>query len=412
VVLESRRSYYGWTLVVALGVVTIVAYGTTQYLFGLLVVPFSTELGWARAQVSAANSLSLVVSGVLGVWIGRLVDRYGARALMAAGSVLGAACLTGLAAVREVSQLYLFWGVGIGLAMALTLYPVTFVVVANWFHRRRGSAMALLTFIGGLSSPIYIPMSGLLIRNLGWRHALVVLALTQVCIALPAELLFIRRRPEDHGWLPDGATTATVSPATHEEGSTTREALRSPAFWTQTVANALGQLSSTALWTHLVAYLIGRGSSTVFAATVAGLIGLASLPGRVIFNILSERLAPKSLLGLAYISLAVGIAVLTLASSPLLLFVFVAVYGVGYGSINPLRATMMAEYFGRRSYGAITSVQNLAAVLGAAVGPIVAGALFDRSHSYLLALWLMGACYLAGSVAILATPRPEPLVCR
>lgn len=402
-----RRIYYGWVLTVALGLITIVAYGTTQYLFGLLVVPISHEFGWPRAQVSAANSISLVVSGVLGVWIGRLVDRHGARELMAAGSVLGATCLVGLGFARHLYQFYLLWGVGLGLTMALTLYPVTFVVMANWFYYRRGAAMALLTFIGGLSSPIYIPMSGILINSLGWRHALTVLALTQILIALPIELMLIRRRPEDHGLIPDGLGVAPSAaiPVGPEQGSSVNEGLLSVPFWTQTVANALGQLATAALWTHLVAYLISRGHAPVFAALAAGFIGLASLPGRVILNLLSDRFAPKSLLALANGTQAAGIAVLALAGSHAWLLSFVVVYGIGYGAISPLRATMMAEYFGRRAYGAITAVQNLAGVIGAGAGPILAGAMFDSSHSYFPALWLMGAGYLGASIAVLGTPR-------
>jgi MFS family permease len=396
--------YYGWAIVAALGIVTIIAYGTTQYLFGLLVVPVSHDLGWSRAEVSGAISISFLVSGVLGLPTGRLVDRFGARGLMAAGSVLAAPSLVGLSFVQRLYEFYLLWGVGVGLAMALTLYPVSLVVVANWFHRRRGSAMALLTFLGGLSSAIYIPLSALLIRAVGWRHALMALSLTQLLVALPAELLFVRRRPEDHGLLPDGGRTLTLT--THpSHGSTLREALVAPAFWTLTVAHSLSFLGSTALTTHLVAYLINRGSAPVTAATIAAFLGVASLPGRITLNVLSDRVAAKNLLGLANSIQATGVGLLALASSPFAMVVSIGLYGLGYGSGNSLRATMMADYFGRRAYGAINSVQNLAGVLGAASGPLLVGSIFDRMHSYLLGLGLIGGGHLAAAMMILGTRR-------
>src|SRR5438270_3143745 len=177
-----RTTFHGWYLVVGLGVTTIVSYGISQYLFGVLVVPIQHDLGWSRATISGAYSLGLVVAGVLGLGVGRLVDRYGARQLMSVGSVLGAASLVGLSRMTSVWQLYLLWAGCLGLAMALTLYPVTFVVVANWFQRRRGTALAVLTVVGGLSSPIYIPLAGLLVARLGWRQALLVLAATAVLI--------------------------------------------------------------------------------------------------------------------------------------------------------------------------------------------------------------------------------------
>src|ERR1700694_1757383 len=197
-----RRPFYGLSLVVGLGVTTIVSYGISQYLFGVLLVPIQNDLHWSRATISGAFSLGLVLYGFLGLAVGRLVDRYGARVLMSSGSILGAITLLLLSRASEVWQFYLLWGGLLAVAMALTLYSVTFVVVANWFQRRRGTAMAVLTVIGGLSSPIYIPFAGLLVARLGWRTALLVLGTTALVIALPIHALLVRRRPEDIRLLP------------------------------------------------------------------------------------------------------------------------------------------------------------------------------------------------------------------
>src|SRR5438309_4179874 len=228
-----------WILVAGLGVTTIVSYGVTQYLFGVLVVPIQHDLGWSRATISGAYSLGLVFSGLLGLVIGRLVDRYAARVLMSAGSLLGALTLLLLSRMTEVSQLYVLWSGCLGLAMALTLYPVTFTVVANWFQRRRGAALATLTVIGGLSSPIYIPFAGYLVARLGCRGALLVLAATALLIALPIHALLVRRRPEDIGLLPDGETPREGQDLESIGGHRLRAALRRPAFWTLMTATAL-----------------------------------------------------------------------------------------------------------------------------------------------------------------------------
>src|SRR5690242_13798639 len=181
----SGRVYYGWLLVVALGITTIISYGSSQYLFGVLVLPVSGELGWDRAGLSGAFSLGLAVSGVAGLAVGRFVDRRGARAVMTAGSALMGLSMAGLSRVQALPAFYLWWAGGVGLAQALTQYPVTFTVVANWFRRRRGSAMALLTVLGGLSSPIFIPLVGWLTPRLGWRETLLVLAAVNLLLALP-----------------------------------------------------------------------------------------------------------------------------------------------------------------------------------------------------------------------------------
>jgi MFS family permease len=403
----GRGLYYGWMLLVVLGVVTIVAYGTTQYLFGVLVVPVGAELGGARAALSTAYSGGLVVSALLGLPVGRIVDRHGARGVFMAGSTIGAISLLALSRATDLTTFAVIWALGLGLAMTLTLYPVSFVLVANWFHRRRGSAMALLTTIGGFSSPIYIPVAGWLIAAHGWRTALTVMAGTQLAM-LPLQAIAVRRRPEDMGLAPDGHTpdsphAATAAPTS---GATLHQAIQRRAFWLLTVAGAAGLLSVSALQVHQVPYMIARGVGPVIAASIAGLIGLASVPGRFLLNLLSQRVAPQRLMALALIAMAAGAAILALGGTTPAFVAYALVYGIGFGSVNALRATVMAEHFGRRAYGAITATQNIAVTLCAALGPILAGRLYDAAHDYRPALLAITAALLAATAATLFTPRP------
>ena len=406
--MPDRRPFYGWYLVVGLGVTTIVSYGISQYLFGVLVVPIQHELHWSRATISGAFSLGLVLSGLIGLVVGRLVDRYGARTLMSAGSLLGGVTLFLLSQVTEVWQFYLLWAGCLGMAMSLTLYSVTFVVIANWFQRRRGTAMALLTVLGGLSSPIYVPFAGLLVARLGWRSALVVLGLTAVLIALPIHALLVRRRPEDIGLLPDGAEMPPGHDPAAISGHRLREALRHPAFWSLMAAVALSTAAYSVLLAHLVAYLIGRGYDPVLAAGVLGLVGLASLPGRFVFNVVSDRFGPQRLLGLCLLLQGLSVFFLLAAGPFLFLVAFIVVYGSAFGAVSPLRASVLADHFGRVAYGAISSVQGVPAGILAGVGPVVAGFLYDRLGDYRLAFTLTAAAFLAASLAIFVTPRPRP----
>ena len=406
--MPDRRPFYGWYLVVGLGVTTIVSYGISQYLFGVLVVPIQHELHWSRATISGAFSLGLVLSGLIGLVVGRLVDRYGARTLMSAGSLLGGVTLFLLSQVTEVWQFYLLWAGCLGMAMSLTLYSVTFVVIANWFQRRRGTAMALLTVLGGLSSPIYVPFAGLLVARLGWRSALVVLGLTAVLIALPIHALLVRRRPEDIGQLPDGAEMPPGHDPAAISGHRLREALRHPAFWSLMAAVALSTAAYSVLLAHLVAYLIGRGYDPVLAAGVLGLVGLASLPGRFVFNVVSDRFGPQRLLGLCLLLQGLSVFFLLAAGPFLFLVAFIVVYGSAFGAVSPLRASVLADHFGRVAYGAISSVQGVPAGILAGAGPVVAGFLYDRLGDYRLAFTLTAAAFLAASLAIFVTPRPRP----
>ncbi len=400
------RLYYGWVLVWALGITTIVSYGTTQYLFGVLLVPVQHELGWSRTALSGAYSLGFLVTGVLGMPIGRLVDRRGARLLMSGGSALAAICLALLSRVTAEWQFYALWAGGLGLAAALTFYPVTFTVVTNWFVRRRGSAMALLTLLGGLASVIFIPLAGVLIAATGWRSTLLVMAGAQILVCLPIHALLLRRHPEDHGLRPDG-DRSQAGPNAAATGHSLRAALGSPAFWTLTGASGLGMMGHAVVLAHQVPFLIGRGFDPVLAATVAGLLGVASLPARLVLNLLSDRWGPKAMLVFSTALQGAGVVLLLLAATPALIWAYVAVYGFSFGAVSPLRASVMAEQFGRRAFGAITAVQGLPmATLGAA-GPLLAGALYDRLGDYTLALALTAATFALAVVALLLTPAPR-----
>jgi MFS family permease len=405
--LREKPPYYGWLLMIVLGITTIISYGTTQYLFGVLVVPISTSLHWDRATVSGAYAVSLVVAGVLGVPIGPLLDRFGARFLMSCGSVLGGLSLIGLAQMQTIWQFYLFWSGGLGLAMALTLYPVTFTVVANWFVRKRGAALAVLTLVGGLSSPLCIPLSGALIAHIGWRATLVAWAGVQLVLALPLHAFLLRRHPEDLGLSPDGERGSPEQELMGLPGTSLSEALHNSAFWMLTASLSLVMLGSTVVFVHQVAFLISRGYDPVLAATLSGMLGLVSLPGRYIFNMLSSRISAQALLMLSVVAQAVGIAVFVLSSSLLWLVLYVLIYGTAYGAFSPLRASVMADHFGRRAYGSITAVQGVPVALCAALGPVAAGWLYDSLHHYELAFWLCAGAFLLAALGLILTTQPH-----
>jgi MFS family permease len=405
--LREQPPYYGWLLMVVLGITTIISYGTTQYLFGVLVVPLSSSLHWDRATVSGAYAGSLVVAGVLGVPIGPLLDRFGARFLMSCGSVLAGLSLIGLAQMQTIWQFYLFWSGGLGLAMALTLYPVTFTVVANWFVRKRGAALAVLTLVGGLSSPLCIPLSGVLVAQIGWRATLVAWAGAQLVLAWPLHAFFLRRHPEDLGLSPDGEPRPAAQATKVLPGTSLPEALRSSVFWMLTASLSLVMLGSTVVFVHQVAFMIGRGYDPVLAATLSGMLGLVSLPGRYVFNMLSHRISAQSLLMLSVVTQAVGIAVLVLSSSLFWLILYVLIYGTAYGAFSPLRASVMADHFGRRSYGSITAVQGVPVALCAALGPVAAGWLYDSFHQYALAFWLCTGAFLLATFGLGLSAQPH-----
>lgn len=396
----DRRFFYGWTIVTSLGVTTILSYGTNQYLFGLLVEPVSREFGWSTASLGLAYSGVVLVAGLGGLAFGNALDRLGARMLLSAGSLISGAALLLLARVHDLAQWDLLWTAGIGLGSALTLYPVTMTVVANWFDRRRPQAFSLLTFMGAFSSPLTYPVAGLLIARLGWRDAVALLGIVQLVVAFPLHALIVRRHPEDLGLFPDGAGAAGTS--TPDSGVAFRPALRSAAFWLPTVAIALAYFSSTAVLLVHVAYLIARGYAPSFAATLVGLFGIAYLPGRWFIAWAGDRISLALLFAGAFAIEAVGIALLVRVPTVPGVIAYVCTFGAAYGATFPLRGAIMAQRFGRRAYGTILAAQGVAVGIVSALGPIVAGRLIDV-YGYGAAF---GSCVAALLIAAVVVAIP------
>jgi MFS family permease len=403
--------FYGWAIVVALGVTTILSYGTNQYLFGLLVDPVAREMGWDKASIGLAYSGVVLVSGVAGVGLGIAADRFGARLLLSAGSLISGVSLLLLARVHALSAFVLLWTVGLGLGSALTYYPITMTVVANWFDRRRTQALSLLTFMGAFASTLTYPTVGVLIAHAGWREAVTILGLVQLAIALPLHALVVRRHPEDLGLHPDGAVAAGAS--TPESGVPLAQALRSAAFWLPTLALALAFFASTAVLFVHVAYLIARGYAPTLAATIVGLFGIAYLPGRIFIAWAGERIPLGALFAGAFALEALGVALLALAPSLPGALAYVATFGAAYGATAPLRGALMAQRFGRRSYGAIIAVQGVPVGIGAALGPVVVGRLTDTlgygaAFASCVAALLAAAAVVALPARGLAEPAAYP----
>ena len=396
--------FYGWTIVVALGVTTILSYGTNQYLFGLLVDPVAREFRWDQASIGLAYSGVVLVAGFAGLALGHALDRLGARPLLATGSLITGASLLLLARVRTLAEFDLVWTAGIGLGSALTLYPVTMTVVANWFDRRRARAFALLTFMGAFSSTLTYPVAGALVARFGWRDAVAILGAVQLAVAFPLHALVVRRHPEDLGLHPDGAPVAGAS--TPQSGVAFGTALRSAAFWLPTAAISLAYFASTAVLVEHVAYLIARGYAPSFAATLVGLFGIAYLPGRWLVGWAGERVPLTALFAAVFALEALGIALL--ASVPALpgAVAYVCTFGAAYGATAPLRGAFMAQRFGRRSYGAILAAQGVAVGVVSALGPLVAGRLIDVA-GYGAAFGSCIAALLAAAVVI-AVPVRRP----
>jgi len=413
---RSARPYYGWVLVGALAFTELTSWGVLYYGFSVFITPMGGDLGWSRAAITGAFSLGLLVSGVVGLGVGRWLDRHGARVLMTAGSVAAALLLLAWAAVGNLVLFWLVWA-GIGATMAATLYEPAFAVVARWFVRERSRALTILTFVAGFASVIYVPLIAWLVRVQGWRGALITLSIVLAVTTIPAHALLLRHRPEDLGLLPDGGgpaapTTAmdATAPATPiappaEPSTPAAEAVRSASFRWLATAFTLTFLVNVAVTVHLIAYLQDHGHTAAFAAAAAGAIGAMALPGRLIFTPLGGVLPRRWVTASIFLVQAVALVVLLTVPGVAGVWLFVALFGAGFGAITPARAALVAELYGPAHFGTISGTLALVITGARAIAPVGAGLLYTAIGRYEPVFAALAVASVAAGLAVLRVER-------
>jgi MFS family permease len=404
------RLYYGWVLVGALAVTETVSYGVLQYAFPVFLAPMEAELGWSRTAMTGAFSLASLVAGFAAVPAGRWVDRHGPRGLMTAGSVLAALLLLAWAVVDDLAVFYAVWA-GLGVAMSAVLYEPAFAVLARWFHRLRGRALTVLTFVAGFASVIFVPLATWLVQAHGWRNALLWLAAILAAATVIPHALLLRRDPRDLGLQPDGGAAVdddgAAAPPVVIPSVPADRAIRSASFRWLSIAFALSSLTTTALAVHLIPLLLERGWSAGFAGAALGALGLMALPGRLVFTPLGSRWPRPAVTAAIFLLGALGVAALLIGGGEGWVWACVVLFGAGFGAITPARAALVAEMYGPLEYGRINGVLAMWLALARAAAPVGASVLYTVAGGYAPVLWtLLAACLAAAAAVLLAGPPP------
>jgi MFS family permease len=393
------KLFYGWIIVGAGIVMTCVGQGSVSAL-GVFLLPMSEAMGWSRAGISTAALLNFLSMGIGSFVWGALSDRFGTRAVVLSGAILLGFGLLGASQATTLAQFQLLFGVVVGLAVGSLFAPMT-AETMRWFTRNRSLAVALVSAGLGLGSSTVAPLAGWLIAAYDWRTAMLVIGGLAWVLMIPTALL-VRRPPA----LPAAATTADQRA---DHGLTVAQALRTPQF----AAIALTFFACCSAHSgpifHMVTNAMDHGVPAMAAATVFSVAGLSALSGRIICGLIADRVGARQTLiaGLGLQALAVSFYLFTqdLAS----FYAAAMVFGLSYGSVMPLYAILVREYFGPRIMGSVFGAAALVSTLGMSLGPWVGGTLYDAFGDY---FWLyMGSFGIGlGAVAIASTFRPPRLI--
>ena len=378
-------------------VTEIVSWGVLYYAFPVLAPTIAADTGWPIATITAAFSTGLVVSALVGIWSGRLLDRMGPRPVMTAGSVVAVPAVLGIATAPSLPVFFAGWALA-GVAMAATLYPPAFAALTRWWGHRRLRALTALTLLAGLASTIFAPLTATLLGHLGWRHTYLVLAVVLAVVTIPAHLLGLRGRwpdPDPAGDHPDTATDQAPDAIA-----------RSRPFLLLTAAVVLGAFTAFAVVVNQVPLLLERGVSTSLAAWALGLGGLGQVLGRLGYGRLTERLSVRSrgmvVLGLS----AAATALLAVLPGPTPLLIAVAMLaGAARGVFTLLQATAISDRWGTVHYGRLNGLLSAPALIATALAPWAGAALAQTLGGYpAVFAVLAGLAALGAVLAVGSTP--------
>jgi MFS family permease len=395
--------FYGHVIVVAAFMIQVIAWGINNS-FGVFFHPLLTEFGCLRSTLSGAASLSFLIHGFVSIFIGGLNDRFGPRVIMSGcGLFLGLGYVL-MAKVNAVWQLYLFFGVVVGIGLS-GMDVLLLSTVARWFARKRGMMSGIIKVGTGVGMVIMPVFSAWLISTYGWRTSFAVLGLIILVFILTLGQVLVRD-PSKKGQLPDHEKEPdTLRLDLTENGLVFQQAVQTREFWTVCTVYFIILVCVYTILMHIVQHAIDLRISTSDAASILASIGGASIAGRLVMGAASDRIGNKKALIVCLFFLLMGLIWLQTAKDLWKFYLFAVVHGFAHGGFFALVSPLVAGLFGTRSHGLILGFVIFSSTIGGAIGPVMAGYIFDVSESYRLVFWILSAMSLAG-LLLTASLRP------
>lgn len=412
--------FYGWIIVAIAMLAGVISSGVSNVTMAVVLKPISEDLDWSRSVTAAAITLGSFGGGLLSPLFGPVADRYGPRVLLPLGGVLVGLLSIGVSQSTQPWQFYATFIPARALTEFLLCGVVPYTAVANWFHAKRPRAMGLVAMSTPLGSAATTLIFQFLVIHYGWRSAFLALGLAFLILVVVPAAIFLRRQPEDLGMYPDGvapslrsdqaAESESQTSATGERSWSRPEAMRTTALWLLVASVFLASLGTGGIAFHTVAYFTDVKIAPAAAAGALSVMALSGAFGNGIWGALAERLSPRSLSVTTTVLSAASVALLMQVDSPLMAYLFGVLFGISArGGTAVLTQILLAHYFGRRSFGAISGVLEPFHKGGLGVGALVAGVAFDWSGNYRAVFLFFLASYLLSAVLVFFARRPQRL---
>jgi sugar phosphate permease len=412
-VLTGRRKvFYGWWLLASSVVAIAFASGASVWSYGLYVGPLEDEFGWSRGELSLGFSVALVAGGFAGPLAGRWIDKHGPRSAIVVGAIATGLSYLLVATLTELWQWYVY--LGISSVCRQTMFFIPFqALLSRWFDRRRGLAISILGTGFSLGGFAVVPLIALVIGEFGWRGGFVFSGITIGVVFTLVGLLVIRNSPSEVGTVIDGMPREgePERPAHREVPSLgLKAAMRSPLFWALTIGLMFYFSAGFGWVVHQVPFYESRGLSRGAATTVFSLTAAGGVVSRLLIGLIADRLDrfEWAVMVLALVqAAAMGTLLATTSDAGIAMFVVLWMIGSGGGPI--METILFTRAFGSANLGAFLGVGALTHVFAQLLTPVAAGAIFDSTGKYDLALIMFLSLYLSTFLTlVLATRMPVP----
>ncbi|MDE2779280.1 MAG: MFS transporter [Chloroflexota bacterium] len=415
--------FYGWIVLASASSTQVVRNASASLTLAVFIYPLAAdpELGWSRTLIAGAASVGGLAASVLSPLVGWLVDRYGARLVLASSVFIMGLATISLAWATIPVFFYIFYGI----SRVIFASPIPIgasVVVSRWFIRMRGRTNGILFASHSIGLVAFPLVASAVIAGYSWREAWVVLGALVWIIALIPVTFFIVQQPEDLGLRPDGdpeedpgqdasddATAEEAAPAVEEPAWTRREAMKTPALWILAVGVGSLFLVQAGINTHLAALLRDEGLSVFLSGVGLSLSAAFMGAGSLAWGWIAERFPVRYVLAAVAASVALPSLLFLTADTTLEGLAYSALLGFGVGGILSVPPIAYADYYGRRSLGAIRGVTEPFTSLGQAISTVAAGLVFDLTGSYDIALTVFASLGGLTAVALLFARPPVRL---
>jgi len=399
--------FYGWWIVTAGFLVQLLNGALLFHSFTAYFVFLQADFGWSRTALAGAFSLTRVESGLLGPVEGWLIDRIGPRAVMRVGILLFGGGFILFSRIDSLLGYYVVFSV-LAVGSALAGFLPASAAVANWFARRRATAMGIMMTgmgVGGL----LVPLVTWSLSNFGWRETAFASGVLVIAIGLPAVQL-MRHHPEHYGYLPDGDP---VTPAQAEQtseapiGMTARQALRTSSFWFLSLGHSFALLIVGAAMVHQIPHMVdGVGLSVQMAGAVVALLMAVVILGQLSGGFIGDRFDKRLVVAGCMLVHGIALVIFALATNILGVLAFAVLHGLAWGVRGPLLNSIRADYFGRTAFATIMGFSSMVIMGGMFIGPLFAGAMADWLGDYRVSFVVLAGVTALGSVLFLLAKPP------